>query len=102
MANIVITRVIEALIALLMMSLVIFFLSRLTGDPVALLLGDGATEEDKLALICELGLDQAVIVQYLTFIGNALSGDFGRSVTAGNQPALELILSRLPASLSLA
>jgi peptide/nickel transport system permease protein len=102
MANIVITRVIEALIALLMMSLVIFFLSRLTGDPVALLLGDGATEADKLALISELGLDQSIFVQYLNFVGSALSGDFGRSVTAGNQPALELILSRLPASLSLA
>jgi len=102
MANIVITRVIEAFIALLMMSLVIFFLSRLTGDPVALLLGDGATEADKLALISELGLDQSIFVQYLNFVGSALSGDFGRSVTAGNQPALELILSRLPASLSLA
>lgn len=102
MVNIVVTRVIEALIALVMMSLVIFFLSRLTGDPVALLLGDGATEADKLALIRELGLDQSIFVQYLTFLGNALTGDFGRSVTAGNQPALELILSRLPASLSLA
>lgn len=102
MVNIVVTRVIEALIALVMMSLVIFFLSRLTGDPVALLLGDGATEADKLALVRELGLDQSIFVQYLTFLGNALTGNFGRSVTAGNQPALELILSRLPASLSLA
>lgn len=102
MFNIVVTRVIEALIALLMMSLVIFFLSRLTGDPVALLLGDGATEADKIQLTRDLGLDQSIVVQYLTFLGNALTGDFGRSVTAGNQPALQLILSRLPASLSLA
>lgn len=102
MFNIVVTRVIEALIALLMMSLVIFFLSRLTGDPVALLLGDGATEADKIQLTRDLGLDQSIFVQYLTFLGNALTGDFGRSVTAGNQPALQLILSRLPASLSLA
>ncbi len=102
MLKIIATRVIEALIALLLMSLVIFLLSRLTGDPVALLLGDGATEADKAALAAQLGLDQPLPVQYLAFLTDALTGDFGRSVTAGNQPALDLVLSRLPASLSLA
>ena len=95
-------RIVESLIALLLMSLVIFLLSRLTGDPVALLLGDGATEADRQALIAELGLDQSLPVQYLTFLANALSGDFGRSLTASAEPALSLVLSRLPASLSLA
>lgn len=102
MFKIIATRVIEALIALLLMSLVIFLLSRLTGDPVALLLGDGATEADRQALASELGLDRPLPMQYLTFLGNALTGDFGQSVTAGKQPALDLVLSRLPASLSLA
>lgn len=102
MLKIIATRVIEALIALLLMSVVIFLLSRLTGDPIALLLGDGATEADKLAMARELGLDQSLPVQYLHFLGNALTGDFGRSLTAGKQPALDLVLSRLPASLSLA
>ena len=54
-------RTIEALIALLLMSLVIFFLSRVTGDPVALLLGDGATEADKASLV--LGLNQFPTLQ---------------------------------------
>jgi peptide/nickel transport system permease protein len=102
MFRIVAARTVEALIALLLMSVVIFFLSRLTGDPVALLLGDGATEADKTRLTQELGLDQPIFVQYLTFLGKALTGDFGRSVAAGNQPALQLIMARLPASLSLA
>lgn len=102
MLKIIATRVIEALIALLLMSIVIFLLSRLTGDPIALMLGDGATEADKAALTAELGLDQPLPVQYFTFLTDALSGDFGRSLTAGNQPALDLVLSRLPASLSLA
>lgn len=102
MLKIIATRVIEALIALLLMSVVIFLLSRLTGDPIALLLGDGATEADKLAMARELGLDQSLPVQYLHFLGNALTGNFGRSLTAGKQPALDLVLSRLPASLSLA
>lgn len=96
------TRIVESLIALFLMSLVIFLLSRLTGDPVALLLGDGATEADRQALIAELGLDQSLPVQYFAFIGNALTGDFGRSLQAGAEPALELVLQRLPASLSLA
>lgn len=95
-------RLVESLIALLLMSVVIFLLSRLTGDPVALMLGDGATEADRQALIAELGLDQSLPVQYFTFIGNALTGNFGQSLTASADPALELVLSRLPASLSLA
>lgn len=96
------TRLVEAVLALLLMSLVIFFLSRVTGDPVALLLGDNATEADKLAMIAELGLDQPLATQYWHFLSNALQGDFGNSVAAGRKPALELVLSRLPASLSLA
>lgn len=102
MLKIVGSRLLEALIALLLMSAVVFLLSRVTGDPVALLLGDGATEADRQSMIKELGLDQSMLVQYWHFASNALTGDFGRSVTAGRQPALELVLERLPASLSLA
>lgn len=102
MARTILSRIAEALIALLLMSLVIFSVSRLTGDPLALLLGDGATEADKQALARQLGLDQPLIVQYFQFVGNALMGDFGRSLTASRDPALQLVLSRLPASLSLA
>lgn len=95
-------RLIEACAALLLMSLVIFLLSRFTGDPVALLLSDSATEQDRQALIAQLQLDRPAWRQYLSFLGNALQGDFGRSVTAGREDALELVLSRLPASVSLA
>lgn len=102
MLKIIATRIIEALIALLLMSVVIFLLSRLTGDPIALLLGDGATEADKAALTSQLGLDQPLPVQYFHFVADAVQGDFGRSVTAGKQPAIDLVLQRLPASLSLA
>lgn len=92
----------ESLIALLLMSLVVFLLSRVTGDPIALMLGDGATEADRQALTAALGLDRSLVEQYLAFVGNALSGDFGRSLTASAEPALHLVWSRLPASLSLA
>lgn len=102
MARLVAGRLIEALAALVLMSLVIFLLSRVTGDPVALLLSDSATEEDRVALIAELGLDRPMWRQYLSFLVNALQGDFGQSVTAGREDALHVVLSRLPASLSLA
>ncbi|MFC7704401.1 ABC transporter permease [Plastorhodobacter daqingensis] len=102
MVKVIATRTIEALIALLLMSIVIFLLSRLTGDPIALLLGDGATEADRQALARDLGLDRSLPAQYLGFLADVLRGDFGRSLTAGGQPALDLVLARLPASLSLA
>ncbi|WP_172292239.1 ABC transporter permease [Pseudoruegeria sp. HB172150] len=95
-------RLIEAFAALLLMSLVIFLLSRVTGDPVALLLSDSATEADRQMLIEQLHLDQPMWRQYLSFVGNALQGDFGQSVNAGRQDALDLVMSRLPASISLA
>ena len=95
-------RLAEALAALLLMSLVVFLLSRVTGDPVALLLGDGATAEDRDALIAQLRLDRPLWQQYFSFLGNALTGDFGQSVAAGRRDALGLVLERLPASLSLA
>lgn len=102
MVKIVGYRLLEAVVALILMSAVIFLLSRITGDPVALLLGDGATEDDRQAMIRDLGLDQSLLVQYGHFIVNAVTGDFGHSVSAGRRPALELVLERLPASLSLA
>lgn len=102
MTRLIVGRLAEALAALLLMSLVIFLLSRVTGDPVALLLGDGATAEDRDLLISQLRLDRPLWQQYLSFLGNALTGDFGQSVAAGRRDALELVLERLPASLSLA
>ncbi len=102
MTRLILGRLLEAFFALLLMSLVIFFLSRVTGDPVALLLGDGATAEDRDLLIAQLKLDQPLWSQYLNFLGNAVTGDFGQSVAAGRRDALELVLDRLPASLSLA
>jgi len=83
-------RLAEAAVALLLMSLLIFLLSRVTGDPIALLLSDDATEADRLDLIRQLNL------------GNALQGDFGRSVAGGREDALKVVLERIPASLSLA
>jgi peptide/nickel transport system permease protein len=95
-------RLAEAAVALLLMSLLIFLLSRVTGDPIALLLSDDATEADRLDLIRQLNLDRPLWEQYFSFLSNALQGDFGRSVAGGQEDALKVVLERIPASLSLA
>ncbi len=95
-------RLIELAIALLIMSVLVFSLARLTGDPVALLLSDYATEEERITLTQQLGLDKPLSEQYRIFISSALQGDFGNSISGNRQPAMDLVLERLPASLLLA
>jgi peptide/nickel transport system permease protein len=102
MRRLILTRLAEAVVSLFLMSIVVFMLARLTGDPVGVLLGDGATQADKAALVAELGLDRSVFEQYAIFIGNVLRGDFGRSIGGDQSPALQLVLERLPYSLLLA
>lgn len=95
-------RIVEMLIALLLMSAIVFSMGRLTGDPVGLLLSEYASEQDRIELTRQLGLDKPLIEQYGIFIGHALRGDLGRSVVGERTPALQLIAERLPASLQLA
>ena len=81
-------------------SLVVFFVIRLSGDPTYLLLPPTATEEDRVRLARQLGLDRPIWVQYGIFAQRALGGDFGRSLRFG-EPAIPLVLERLPATLEL-
>jgi len=81
-------------------SLIIFIAVRLTGDPTELLLPEDATKEDFERLRAELGLDKPIPVQYFIFIREAAKGNFGRSVR-WKRPAIELVLSRIPATLQL-
>lgn len=95
-------RLVGLFFALLVMSVIVFSLARLTGDPTALLLGDYASEQDRQELRQRLGLDKPLPEQYRIFIVNALQGDFGNSVGGDRRPAMEIVLERLPASLMLA
>jgi peptide/nickel transport system permease protein len=98
----IIRRLLQAVITLFLVSVIVFILGRLTGDPVALLLTEYSTEEDKILITKKLGLDKPFPEQYAIFIGNALRGDLGRSIRGERAPAVELILERLPATLELA
>jgi peptide/nickel transport system permease protein len=95
-------RLIQMIIALFLMSVIVFLLGRLSGDPVSMLLSQYSTEEDRVRITEQLGLNKPVVEQYGIFIFNALKGDLGKSVAGDNRPALTLILERFPASLELA
>ena len=88
-------------VLILVVSTVLFFLLRLTGDPAAMLAGPDATAEQLAAIRGAYGLDQPLAAQFFSYIIQMLQGDFGRSL-ATSQPAIELVLASLPATLSLA
>jgi peptide/nickel transport system permease protein len=92
----------EMLVALLLMSMIVFALGRVSGDPVSLLLSEYATEQDRAELTLQLGLDKPLTTQYVIFLKNAVQGDLGISVSGDRRPASELVMERLPASLQLA
>ncbi|HEV8617279.1 MAG TPA: ABC transporter permease [Methylomirabilota bacterium] len=79
----------------------VFAALRLSGDPASTMLPGDSSVEELVALRRTLGLDQPVWVQYGQFLGGALTGDFGTSFRH-QQPALPLVLERLPATLELA
>jgi ABC-type dipeptide/oligopeptide/nickel transport system permease component len=79
----------------------VFAALRLSGDPAATMLPGDASVEELVALRRQLGLDRSLWVQYLHFLVGALTGDFGTSFRH-QQPALPLVLERLPATLELA
>lgn len=90
----------QAAVALVILSVLIFLLVRLTGDPTLLLLPEDATQQDIVRLRQALGLDKSWPVQYWLFVTNALRGDFGRSIK-GQVPVGELLKERLPYSIRL-
>jgi peptide/nickel transport system permease protein len=94
-------RLLQGLISIIGASIVIFLISRLSGDPVQILLPSDATPQVIADTKRNLGLDLPLWRQYLIFAWNALGGDFGRSYR-WQMPALRLILDRLPATIYLA
>jgi peptide/nickel transport system permease protein len=97
----VLKRCLYALGSLFILSVTIFVLIRLTGDPATLLAAPDAKEADLQAIRVQLGLDRSWPVQYAHFVGGALRGDFGTSLYY-RVPAGALYWQRLPASLQLA
>lgn len=97
----VIKRIIQSVLVLFVMSLIVFSMINLVGDPVDMLVNPESLPEEIDRVRKDFGLDQPVHVQYLKFLKGAVSGDLGNSFVFG-RPALTLIAERFPATLELA
>jgi peptide/nickel transport system permease protein len=95
-------RLWQSALTLVLASIVVFIGVRLLpGDPATAMAGEEADPETVAAVSAKLGLDKPIPVQYLTFLGNALRGDFGESVRTGT-PVDEMIGATLPVTVQLA
>ena len=102
MQRFIIIRVFHAVIALFAISLIIFALIRVSGDPLDTLMDEDATDEDYARVRAYWGLDQPLHMQYAKYIGNIATGKLGQSIRFPGKDASELLLNRLPATLELA
>ena len=94
-------RLIYAAITLVVISMVVFSLVRMTGDPVLLFLPQDATQEDIDRVRRQFGFEDPLIQQYRRFLVSALRGDFGVSIKF-QEPVLDVVTRRLPATVLLA
>lgn len=96
----IVRRIAQAVLVMLAVGLIAFSLFRFVGDPVLFMLGQDATPEDRARVTRMLGLDEPFYLQYASFVGRALQGEFGLSLRQV-QPVSKLIVERLPATLEL-
>ena len=99
-SRLVLIRVLQGILTGFLVFTIVFFITRLSGDPTLLFLPPEANTEDIERFRHDMGWDRPIVVQYFDYLGNALTGDFGRSLTY-NVSALNVVLERLPATLEL-
>lgn len=100
MVTFVLRRLIQSIFVMLAVSLIAFMLFRFVGDPIAVMVGQETSLEDQERLREQLGLNDAVLVQYVRFLGDLVTGDFGFSYRT-RQPIGEMLLARMPATMEL-
>lgn len=101
MKQYILKRLLLSIVVLIGITLIVFFILRLTGDPTHLLLPLEASKKDIALFRHQMGFDRPLYVQYLKFLGGVLHGDLGTSLRHG-QPAISLVYERLPATIELA
>ena len=101
MAEFILKRSLQSIFVLFIMSIIVFSGVNLVGDPVDMLINPEADQMEIERVIRDLGLDRPITEQYWYFLVNAFKGDLGRSFIFG-EPALKLIIQRMPATLELA
>ena len=93
-------RILQSVAVMAVVAFIAFGMFNFVGDPVAFMVGQDATLEERARLRTDLGLDQPFPVQFARFVGHAVQGDFGLSLRQG-RPVATLIKERLPATLEL-
>ncbi|WP_439021496.1 nickel ABC transporter permease [Bacillus thuringiensis] len=95
-------RILQLIPVLFGVVFVVFLIMQMVpGDPALLIAGEGASKETVDQIRHQLGLDKPFIMQYFSYIGNILQGDFGVSIRS-NRPVLDEVLIRLPITIELA
>ena len=97
----VLQRLLQGIVVMLVVGFIAFSLFNFVGDPVSLMLPPEATQADREAMRTSLGLDKPFYQQFVTFVHNAVQGNFGISLRLG-RPVSTLLVERLPATLELA
>ena len=95
-------RLLQAVLVVFGVVTVVFFVLQLTGDPVRLMVGESASEEDIANIRHQLGLGRPLHEQYVSYLGKVVQADFGQSVRQRGRPAMGIVLDRYPATLRLA
>ncbi len=101
MQRYILSRLIQSILILFGVLFIVFFMLQMTGDPVMLMVSRNASPEQIEAIREEMGFNRPVVIQFADFIAGAVVGDFGMSLRH-QQPAIKLILERLPATVELA
>jgi len=100
MQRYIVIRALQGVVTLFAVSLIVFILSRLSGDPTTLLIDPQATPKDIADLRAKPGLDKSYLEQYFIFITSAFRGDFGESIWY-KEPALSVFMEKLPNTIEL-
>lgn len=102
MTTYLVARLVQAVVVVLGVLFIVFAILQLTGDPAALMLPPEATLADIERFRRQMGFDRPLVEQFVRFLGGAVRGDFGRSLRYRDQPAWEVVIERVPATLELA
>ena len=103
MSGYILRRIFGALLVMMAVATLVFFMLRLVpGDPIAAMLADAGSDEARDALTKKFGFDQPVIFQYFKWLFNLMQGDLGTSLYGSNQSVTTILYEALPRTLSLA
>jgi len=102
MTQYIIRRLLQSFLVILGVVTAVFIITNMTGDPVALMLGEASSAEDIERLREQLGLDEPLYVQYFNFLVDAARGDFQDSLRFGGFSSMEVVLDRYPRTIALA